>query len=52
MVFHLARNVFRCLSTDHETHHHRNLSILLQARDMYDKQQWLNAFRSLTIEHD
>jgi len=41
-----ARNVFRCSSSD-STNNNRNISMLLQARDMYDKQQWLSAFRSI-----
>jgi len=45
-LFFLARNVFRCSSSD-STNNNRNISMLLQARDMYDKQQWLSAFRSI-----
>ncbi|CAF1108865.1 unnamed protein product [Adineta steineri] len=42
----LARNVFRCSSLS-DNNNNRNNSILLQARDIYDKQQWLSAFRSI-----
>lgn len=46
--FHLARNVFRCSSTSSiDNNNSRNTSMLLQARDMYDKQQWLSAFRTI-----
>ncbi|CAF3334115.1 unnamed protein product [Rotaria socialis] len=44
-----ARNVFRCSSSSSiDNNNSRNTSMLLQARDMYDKQQWLSAFRSIT----
>ena len=47
--FDLARNVFRCSSSSSIDHNNsRNTSMLLQARDMYDKQQWLSTFRSIT----
>jgi hypothetical protein len=47
--FDLARNVFRCSSSSSiDNNNSRNTSMLLQARDMYDKQQWLSAFRSIT----
>ncbi|CAF1378979.1 unnamed protein product [Adineta ricciae] len=43
-----ARNVFRCYSSSSfDNNNSRNTSMLLQARDMYDKQQWLSAFRSI-----
>jgi hypothetical protein len=43
-----ARNVFRCSSSSSiNNNNSRNTSMLLQARDMYDKQQWLSAFRSI-----
>ncbi|CAF1504474.1 unnamed protein product [Adineta ricciae] len=45
-----ARNVFRCSSVfSSDNNNNRNNSMLLQARDIYDKQQWLSAFRSLKI---
>ncbi|CAF1919155.1 unnamed protein product [Rotaria magnacalcarata] len=45
-----ARNMFRCSSlATSDTNNNRTTSILLQARDMYDKQQWLSAFRSIMI---
>ncbi|CAF0891389.1 unnamed protein product [Rotaria sp. Silwood1] len=45
-----ARNVFRCSSLSTlDNNDSRTSSILLQARDMYDKQQWLSAFRSIII---
>ncbi|CAF0986366.1 unnamed protein product [Rotaria sordida] len=44
-----ARNVLRCSSSSSlDNNNSRNTSMLLQARDMYDKQQWLSAFRSIT----
>ncbi|CAF0958827.1 unnamed protein product [Rotaria sordida] len=43
-----ARNVFRCSSLSTSDNNNKN-SIILQARDMYDKQQWLSAFRSIII---
>jgi hypothetical protein len=44
----LARNVFRCSSLS-SSDNNRNISMLLQARDIYDKQQWLSAFRSIML---
>lgn len=42
--------MFRCSSlSGSDINNHRNNSILLQARDMYDKQQWLSAFRSVIL---
>ncbi|CAF1603828.1 unnamed protein product, partial [Didymodactylos carnosus] len=42
-----ARNVFRCSTIENNSSDGRITSITLQARDVYDKQQWIQAFKNV-----